>query len=164
MSVVGLWVIPPSIREMQFVSFCLVTQPTSTRPLIATFALVVIAVSLIVRILFDPCTYAVELPYSQFCAMRHDGTAKTRIERVDLQLGLCDFWGRDISTLRLRNDNRRRFMVVPINFYHKMWQELPSEGIKCRNYCLDITPLIEVLLAMSVSLLVTACIWMASRI
>jgi hypothetical protein len=161
--VVGLWVIPPSIREMQFVSFCLVTQPTSTRPLIATFALVVIAVSLIVRILFDPCTYAVELPYSQFCAMRHDGTAKTRIERVNLQLGLCDFWGRDISTLRLRNDNRQRFMVVPNDFYDKMSHELPREGIKCRNYCLDITPLVEIFLAMSLSLFVTACIWTASR-
>lgn len=68
------------------------------------------------------------------------------IERINLQLGLTDVWGRDIATLKLRGENYMRFMVVPSGFYHASWQELRRTHIEAHNLCMDCTPIIEILL------------------
>jgi hypothetical protein len=109
--------------------------------------LILLVIPLSIRAFFDPSRTAVELPYPQYRMMLSTPEGQKRIERINLQLGLTDFWGRDIATLKLRGENCMRFMVVTPGFYHLSYKELRPTHIEAHNLCMDCTPVIEVLLA-----------------
>lgn len=90
---------------------------------------------MLVRFVLHAPWNAVEFPYSEFTKMLDNGTAQARIERIDLELGLTDSWGRDIAMLKIKGDKRPRYMLVPADFYHRMWQELPRKHIPACNVC-----------------------------
>jgi hypothetical protein len=120
-----------------------------------TLLLILLFIPLSVRAFFDPSRTAVELPYTQYRKMLSYPEGQKRIERINLQLGLTDLWGRDIATLKLRSENHMRFMVVPPGFYHESWQELRRTHIEAHNLCLDCTLVIEVL----ITVVLYACIF-----
>jgi hypothetical protein len=114
-----------------------------------------IVASLVVRFCFEPTRNAVELPYSEFTAMVKDGTAPARIEHVDLQLGLCNYWGREIAVLTLRDNPQPRFMFIPADFYERVTPELQSLHVKCRAVD-SFGPFFQILLVLSATAAVTA--------
>lgn len=121
--------------------------------------LIVVGVSLTVRLIFDPTLWLSELPYSEF-KEKLKGGGTSSIERLDLQAGLTDFWGRDIAKVVLTDSPNRRYMVVPPDFYSQMfkdcWQRKYS--FRCVNVCMDITPLIQIFLSWACSFVLIAVV------
>lgn len=111
--------------------------------------LIVVGVSLTVRFAFDPTLGRSELPYSEFTEMLESRSSSERIKCLYLQLGLTDFWGRDIAKVDLTDGPTRRFMVVPPDFYHRMFQDCwhKKYSFRCVNVCMDCTPLIQIFLS-----------------
>ena len=120
--------------------------------------LIIVVVSLTVRLIFDPTLGRTELPYSEFTKILESGRSSERVKRLYLQLGLTDFWGRDVSKVDLTDDPNRRYMLVPPDFYHRMFHDCWHKKYSFRwaNICLDATPLIQIFLSWACSFVLVA--------
>jgi hypothetical protein len=110
--------------------------------------------------MFDPTLGCSELPYAEFTEMLESGRSSERIKRLYLQAGLTDFWGRDIAKVDLTDDPSRRYMIVPPDFYHRMFQDCWHKKYSFRwaNICLDATPLIQIFLSWACSFVLIALV------
>ncbi len=122
--------------------------------------LIAVGVSLAVRLMFDPTLGRSELPYSEFTEILESGRSSERIKRLTLQEGLTDFWGRDIAKVVLTDSSTLRYMLVPPDFYHRMFQDCWRKKYRfpCGNICMDCTPLIQIILAYACSFVLIAVV------
>ncbi|MFA6210861.1 MAG: hypothetical protein WCT03_16625 [Candidatus Obscuribacterales bacterium] len=126
--------------------------------------LIFVVVSLTVRLMFEPTIGLSELPYSEFQEKLKDGGGAS-IERLDLQAGLTDFWGRDIAKVLLKDSPDLHYMIVPPDFYSRMFKECwrRKYSFSCCNYCLDARPIIQVVLSYACSFVLIAKVLIYKR-
>ncbi len=120
--------------------------------------LIVVGVSLTVRLMFDPTLGRSELPYAEFTEMLESGKSSERIERLYLQAELTDFWGRDIAKVDLTDSPNLRYMVVPPDFYHRMFHDCwhKKYSFRCGNICMDCAPMIQIVVSWACSFVLIA--------
>lgn len=121
--------------------------------------LIAVGVSLSVRFAFDPTLGRSELSYSEF-QEKLKGGGVSSIERVDLQAGLTDFWGRDIAKVVLTDSPTLRYMLVSPDFYGRMCDDCRRRkySFRCVNLCMDCAPLIQIILAYACSFVLIAVV------
>lgn len=122
--------------------------------------LIAVGVSLSVRFAFDPTLGRSELSYSEFTEILESGRSSARIKRLTLQLGLTDFWGRDIAKVVLTDSPTLRYMLVPPDFYSRMFKDCWRKKYRfpCGNICMDCTPLIQIVLSGACSFVLIAVV------
>jgi hypothetical protein len=74
------------------------------------------------QVALDPTRGLTEVPYSRLQPMVFSPTVVDTFERIDLQLGLTDPWGREVVLFQLANQPTRQFAVVPKNFYNDAFE------------------------------------------
>lgn len=111
-------------------------------------AVAAVIIGLAVRAAFDPTHGCQQLAYSDFEQLVNQSPSSPKIERIYLQQGMQDFWGRNVILITLKDPSERRFVVGAGDFYRSVLGLTKGRNIRCENGCLDITPQVEVVVTL----------------